>query len=128
MLCKVKFVLVISISLLLSFAGCETVKVKYVDSEDFPSDRVYRLKTAYLYDGRKIDLPDDAKFKVSFKDKNNVIVYDYEEKFIELKDISSLKIEVVDSDTVLTVTIIVGAVALFVLVLWMISAVHWRPH
>jgi len=103
---------IICVLMVFSFAGCETVKVKYVDSDDFPSDRIYRLKTVYLYNGKNVDLTGmDPKFKRSFKGKHNVIVYDYEEKLIELKDISSLKIEVIESNQILTAVIIVGVLA-----------------
>lgn len=77
-----------------------------------------------MKDGSVINLKDkEPEFKLNHKGNENVIVYFEDvniEKKILLKDISLLKIEVLESNTVLNVIIIIGSVILFFLLLLMI--------
>lgn len=114
----------ITFALLVCFTGCVTSKIEYVESNEFPSGKTYRISEVFLKDGTVLILKDkEPAFKLRYKGNDNVIVY-YEdvniEKTILLKDISRLKIEVLESNTVLSVIVIVGSVVLFFLLLFMI--------
>lgn len=109
---------------LAAFTGCVTSKIEYVESSEFPSGKTYRISEVFLKDGTLLILKDkEPDFKLRYKGNDNVIVY-YEDVNIErtilLKDISRLKIEVLESNTVLSVIVIVGSVVLFFLLLFMI--------
>jgi len=64
-----------------------------------------------MYNGTKIDVSEkEAKFKLKHKGNENVIIY-YEdvniEKYVLLKDVDRLKIEILESNV--AATVIVGA-------------------
>lgn len=109
---------------LTAFTGCVTSKIEYVESREFPKGKTYRISEVFMKDGSVINLKDkEPEFKLNYKGNENVIVYFEDvniEKKILLKDISLLKIEVLESNTVLNVIIIIGSVILFFLLLLMI--------
>ena len=100
---------------LLSFAGCVTSKIEYVESDKVPVEKTYRISQLYLKDGTIIDVKEkEAKLRLKYKGVSNVIVY-YEdvniEKSVPLKDVARLKIEILESHVIATVLIIIGTVA-----------------
>ncbi|HWA06798.1 MAG TPA: hypothetical protein VG961_09635 [Ignavibacteria bacterium] len=100
---------------LVSFAGCVTSKIEYVESDKVPVEKTYRISQLYLKDGTIIDVKEkEAKLRLRYKGISNVIVY-YEdvniEKSVPLKDVARLKIEILESHPVATVLIITGTVA-----------------
>lgn len=110
----VLFRVIISI-ILVSFAGCVTSKIEYVESDKVPVEKTYRISQLYLKDGTIIDVKEkEAKLRLRYKGISNVIVY-YEdvniEKSVPLKDVARLKIEILESHPVATVLIITGTVA-----------------
>ncbi len=110
----VLFRVIISI-ILVSFAGCVTSKIEYVESDKVPVEKTYRISQLYLKDGTIIDVKEkEAKLRLKYKGVSNVIVY-YEdvniEKSVPLKDVARLKIEILESHPVATVLIITGTVA-----------------
>lgn len=109
---------------MISFTGCVTSKIEYVESKEFPKGKTYRISEVFMKDGSVIYLKDkEPEFKLNYKGNENVIIYFEDvniEKKILLKDISLLKIEVLESNTVLNVIIIIGSVILFFLLLLMI--------
>ncbi len=108
---------------LITFAGCQTSKIAYIEREDFPPDKIYRISMVYMKDGSIIDLKDkNPVYKLKSKGIENIIVYDDKEKSktIRLNDIERIKIEIIESNTVLNVLIIVGSVVLFFLILFII--------
>ncbi len=101
--------------ILVSFAGCVTSKIEYVESDKVPVEKTYRISQLYLKDGTIIDVKDkEAKLRLKYKGVSNLIVY-YEdvniEKSVPLKDVARLKIEILESHPVATVLIITGTVA-----------------
>ncbi len=103
---------IIVLIILSAFTGCVSSRVEYVEENALHKEKVYRISELYMYNGTKIDLKEkEAKFKLKYKGNENVIVY-YEdvniEKFVLLKDVDRLKIEVLESNVIATV--IVGAV------------------
>ena len=107
--------------LIVSFTGCVTSKIEYVERSEFPSGKTYRISEVFLNDGTVLILKDkEPEFKLRYKGNDNVIIY-YEEVNIEktilLKDISRLKIEVLESNIVVNVIIIVSSIILFFLIL-----------
>ena len=114
---------VIVLLALASFTGCVTSKIEYVESEKVPVEKTYRISQLYLKDGTIIDVKDkEAKLRPKYKGVNNVIVY-YEdvniEKSVPLKNIERLKIEILESNVLVTVLIIVGSlVTAFILAFW----------
>lgn len=116
----------IAFALLVCFTGCVTSKIEYVESNEFPSGKTYRISEVFLKDGTVLILKDkEPAFKLRYKGNDNVIVY-YEEVNIEktilLKDISRLKIEVLESNTVVNVLIIVSSVILFFLIIFWLAS------
>ena len=111
--------------ILVSFAGCVTSRIEYVKNDALPKKKTYRISEAYMKDGSIIDLKDkESKFKLKYKGMDNVIVYndkDLNELYIQLNDINTLKIEVIESNTVLNVIIIAGSIILFVLIILIIA-------
>ncbi len=100
---------------LLSFSGCVTSKIEYVESDKVPVEKTYRISQLYLKDGTIIDVKEkEAKLKLKHKGVSNVIVY-YEdvniERSVPLKDVTRLKIEILESHVIATVLIIIGTVA-----------------
>ena len=100
---------------LVSFAGCVTSKIEYVESDKVPVEKTYRISQLYLKDGTIIDVKEkEAKLRLKYKGVSNVIVY-YEdvniEKSVPLKDVARLKIEILESHVIATVLIIIGTVA-----------------
>ena len=74
-----------------------------------------------MNDGTVLILKDkEPEFKIRYKGNDNVILY-YEDVNIErtilLKDVSRLKIEVLESNIVVNVIIIVSSIILFFLIL-----------
>lgn len=101
--------------LLISFTGCVSTKVDYVENDKVPVNKTYRISQLYLKDGRILDVKDkEPKLKLKHKGVSNVIVY-YEDVNIEqsvlLSDVKTLKIEIVESNHILTAVAIVGIVA-----------------
>lgn len=105
--------------IIVSFAGCVTTKVAYVDNDKLPTEKTYRLIEVYMKDGTKINLRDsEPKFKVKYKGVENVITYydaEFNTKFIELKNIQQIKIELVEGNTGMTLLVIGGVLVLLVL-------------
>lgn len=100
---------------LLSFSGCVTSKIEYVESDKVPVEKTYRISQLYLKDGTIIDVKEkEAKLRLKHKGVSNVIVY-YEdvniERSVPLKDVARLKIEIIESHVIATVLIIIGTVA-----------------
>ncbi len=100
---------------LVSFAGCVTSKIEYVESDKVPVEKTYRISQLYLKDGTIIDVKEkEAKLRLKYKGVSNVIVY-YEdvniERSVPLKDVARLKIEILESHVIATVLIIIGTVA-----------------
>jgi len=106
---------IITLLLLVCFTGCVSTKVDYVENDKVPVNKTYRISQLYLKDGRIIDVKDkEPKLKLKHKGVSNVIVY-YEDVNIEqsvpLSDVKTLKIEIVESNHILTAVAIVGIVA-----------------
>lgn len=119
---------VVILIVLVSFAGCVSSKIEYVESDKVPVEKTYRISQLYLKDGTVIDVKEkEAKLRLKYKGVSNVIVY-YEdvniEKSVPLKDVARLKIEILESHLIGTVLVIIGtfAVAIF-LALGLILAV-----
>ena len=112
---------------LLSFAGCVTSKIEYVESDKVPVEKTYRISQLYLKDGTIIDVKEkEAKLRLKYKGVSNVIVY-YEdvniERSVPLKNVASLKIEIIESNQIVTALIIVGSLAVaFLLAFWIALA------
>lgn len=110
------------LSFLISFSGCVTSKVTYVEEDKLPKDKVYRISEVYLKDGSVINLKDaEPKFKPEYKEMTNVIVYfdkDYKTKYIELKNIDRLKIEILESNLAVTILIIIGSIVILAILLF----------
>ena len=108
---------------ILSFSGCVTSKIEYVESSKVPVEKTYRISQIYLKDGTIIDVKEkEAKLRPKYKGVSNVIVY-YEdvniERSVPLQNVASLKIEVIESNVLLTVAIIAGSLAVaFLLAIW----------
>lgn len=114
---------VIVFIVILSFSGCVTSKIEYVESSKVPVEKTYRISQIYLKDGSIIDVKEkEAKLRPKYKGVSNVIVY-YEdvniERSVPLQNVASLKIEVIESNVLLTVAIIAGSLAVaFLLAIW----------
>ena len=112
---------------LVSFAGCVTSKMEYVESDKVPVEKTYRISQLYLKDGTIIDVKEkEAKLRLKYKGVSNVIVY-YEdvniERSVPLKNVASLKIEIIESNQIVTALIIVGSLAVaFLLAFWIALA------
>jgi len=112
---------------ILSFSGCVTSKIEYVESSKVPVEKTYRISQIYLKDGTIIDVKEkEAKLRPKYKGVSNVIVY-YEdvniERSVPLQNVASLKIEVIESNVLLTVAIIAGSLAVaFLLAIWIAIA------
>lgn len=100
--------------LLVSFAGCVTSKISYVEEDKLPKDKVYRIAEVYMKDGSIINLKDsEPMLKAKYKGIENVIVYydnGYIERVINLNDVSKIKIEILESNALANVLIITGSV------------------
>ena len=106
---------IITLLLLVCFTGCVSTKVDYVENDKVPVKKTYRISQLFLKDGRIIDVKDkEPKLKLKHKGVSNVIVY-YEDVNIEqavpLSDVKTLKIEIIESNQILTAVAIVGIVA-----------------
>lgn len=106
---------VVMFIVLLSFAGCVTSKIEYVESDKVPVEKTYRISQLYLKDGSILDVKEkEAKLRLKHKGISNVIVY-YEdvniERSVPLKDVARLKIEILESHVIANVLIIIGTVA-----------------
>ena len=115
------FFRVIVLLVLAAFTGCVTSKIEYVESKEFSSGKTYRISEVFMNDGTVLILKDkEPEFKIRYKGNDNVILY-YEDVNIErtilLKDVSRLKIEVLESNIVVNVIIIVSSIILFFLIL-----------
>ena len=115
------FLRVTILLVLAAFTGCVTSKIEYVESKEFPSGKTYRISEVFMNDGTVLILKDkEPEFKIRYKGNDNVILY-YEDVNIErtilLKDVSRLKIEVLESNIVVNVIIIVSSIILFFLIL-----------
>ena len=109
----------IIIIILISFSGCVTSKIEYVEGDKVPGEKVYRISQLYLKDGTIIDVKDkEAKLRLKYKGVSNVIVY-YEdvniEKSVPLMNIARLKIEIIESHPIATILVVVGSVAVAVI-------------
>lgn len=114
---------VIVFIVILSFSGCVTSKIEYVESSKVPVEKTYRISQIYLKDGTIIDVKEkEAKLRPKYKGVSNVIVYFEDvniERSVPLKNVASLKIEVIESNVLLTVAIIAGSLAVaFLLAIW----------
>lgn len=108
------FRLIVSI-VLVSFAGCVTSKIEYVESDKVPVEKTYRISQLYLKDGTILDVKEkEAKLRLKYKGVSNVIVY-YEdvniEKSVPLMNVDRLKIEILESHLIGTILVIIGTVA-----------------
>lgn len=128
------FFRIIIFIVLVSFAGCVTSKIEYVESDKVPIEKTYRISQLYLKDGTIIDVKEkEAKLRLKYKGVSNVIVY-YEdlnmEKSVPLKDVASLKIEILESHPVATILIVIGtvAVALFLALGLVLAAGGFKMH
>ncbi len=78
-----------------------------------------------MKNGMVIDLKGkDAQFKLKHKRIENVIVYNdenFDEKYILLKDVNSIKIEILESNILLTIIIIVGSIAALAFLVFVIA-------
>lgn len=106
---------VVMFIVLLSFAGCVTSKIEYVESDKVPVEKTYRISQLYLKDGSILDVKEkEAKLRLKHKGISNVIVY-YEdvniERSVPLKDVARLKIEILESHVIGTILVIIGTVA-----------------
>lgn len=121
---NINFFRIITFLVLCCFTGCVTSRMELIEKDALLKDKVYRIAYVFLNDGSSINLKDrEPVFKTKYKGKENVIVYyynDQNEKYIEFKDIAKIKIEVLESNTVLNVMIIVGSVVLFFFILFLI--------
>lgn len=123
---KYRFVLsLILLSLLILFAGCVTTKISYVEEDKLPKDKVYRIAEVYMKDGSVIDLKEsEPKLKAEYKGIDNVIIYydkEYNTKYIELKNIDRLKIEIYESNVLLNVLLIAGGLVIVFFILFYIG-------
>lgn len=123
---NILFFRVVILLVLAAFTGCVTSKIEYVDSTEFPSEKTFRISEVFMKDGTVKVLKDkEPVFKLKYKGNENVIVY-YEdvniEKTIQLSEVSKLKIEVLESNTVLSVILIVSSVVIFFLLLFWLSS------
>jgi len=119
------FFRVIVLLVLAAFSGCVTSKIEYVESDKVPVEKVYRISQLYLKDGTIIDVKEkEAKLRLKYKGISNVIVY-YEdvnmERAVLLKDITHLKIEIIESNQLVTALIIIGSVAAVLLIAFFIA-------
>ena len=118
---------VIVFIVILSFSGCVTSKIEYVESSKVPVEKTYRISQIYLKDGSIIDVKEkEAKLRPKYKGVSNVIVY-YEdvniERSVPLQNVASLKIEVIESNVLLTVAVIAGSLAVaYLLAIWIAIA------
>lgn len=118
---------VIAFIVILSFSGCVTSKIEYVESSKVPVEKTYRISQIYLKDGTIIDVKEkEAKLRPKYKGVSNVIVY-YEdvniERSVPLQNVASLKIEVIESNVLLTVAVIAGSLAVaYLLAIWIAIA------
>lgn len=129
-ICSIVLLLVISI-----FSGCVSSKIEYAEPEKVPpKDKTYRIAEVFMKDGTKIDLRhSEPKFRVSYKGKSNVITYydeDYNTKVIELKDANQVKLEILDSNQILTGVLILGVtVAVLVIAFFLTLGLGgWTMH
>lgn len=103
------------------FTGCVTSKIEYTEKNELPKDKVYRISEVYMKDGSTIDMRGkEPEFKLRHKGIENVIVYYDEsnkEHYIPLKDVNNLRLEILESNVLVTVIIIVGSLVLTVLIL-----------
>ena len=106
---------------LVCFLGCETSKIEYVEEEKLPTDKVYHITKVYLKDGTTLDLKDkEPVIKLKHKGVSNVILYNEnvnEEKYIRLSDVAWMKIEVVESNQVVTALAVIGITAVALILL-----------
>lgn len=118
---NILFFRVIVLFVLAAFTGCVTSKIEYIETNELPKDKTYRISEVFMNDGTVKVLKDkDPVFKLRYKGNDNVILY-YEDVNIErtllLKDVSRLKIEVLESNIVVNIIIIVSSIILFFLIL-----------
>jgi hypothetical protein len=123
---NIVFFRIIVLIVLAAFTGCVTSKIEYTETNILPEDKTYRISEVFMKDGTVKVLKDkEPVFKLKYKGQENVIVY-YEdvniEKTLLLSDVSSLKIEVLESNIVINVLIIVSSVILFFLILFWIAS------
>ena len=111
----------IIVLLLAAFAGCVTSKIEYVESDKLPKRKVYHITEVFMKNGTSRNLRNkDPEFKIKYKGIENVIIYDDngKETLISLKDIDKIEIEVMESNVVLSIFIIIGSIVLFCLILY----------
>ncbi|MEO8514690.1 MAG: hypothetical protein ABI543_14115 [Ignavibacteria bacterium] len=111
---------IIILIVLVCFTGCVSSKIEYVEPEKIPANKTYRISLLNLKNGTQIDVKDkEAKFILKHKGVNNVIVY-YEdvniEKTVPLKDVSWLKIEILESNQIVTAIAVIGITAAVLLI------------
>lgn len=112
---NIHFFRVIVLFVLAAFTGCVTSKIEYVEPEKIPVSKTYRISTINLKNGTTIDVKDkEAKLKLKHKRISNVIVY-YEdvniEKTVLLSDVAWLKIEILESNHLVTAISVLGITA-----------------
>ncbi|MBZ0204367.1 MAG: hypothetical protein K8I03_15235 [Ignavibacteria bacterium] len=107
----------IILTILVSFTGCVKSKIEYTEKNELPEGKVYRISEVHLKDGTAIDMMGkEPQFKLKYKGIENVIVYYNEnnnELYMPFKDTKNMKIEVLKSNVLLSVIVIVGFVAVF---------------
>jgi hypothetical protein len=123
---KYKFLFKTIVFLIIAtFTGCVTTKVDYVENDKLPKDKVYRIAEVFMKDGTVINLWDtEPKFRAKYKGLTNVITYydvNYAVRIIDLKDIKQIKIEILESNQIVTALIIVGVVAASIFFLLLIA-------
>lgn len=121
MLKNILFFRVTVLFVLAAFTSCVTSKIEYVETNELPKEKTYRISEVFMKDGTVLILKDkEPAFRLKYKGNDNVILY-YEdvniEKTIFLEDVSRLKIEVLESNIVVNVIIIVSSIILFFLIL-----------
>ena len=91
--------------------GCYTIKINYVNQDIKPVEKDYEIINVLLKDGRNINLEDiDSKFVKDNDGKYNAVVYfsNNIQQRIDFKDISSVKIEIVELRVIPTIIIAVA--------------------
>jgi hypothetical protein len=117
---------------LLFISGCYTTQALYVEADKLPTDKTYRINSAFLKNGKTIDLGIyEPRFEKFYKGKKNVLLYydeTYTERYIELKDISMLKIEIIEGTVVETILIVAGGVVLIAFIAFVIIMNNFKVH
>lgn len=116
-----KLLKLIVLIVLVCFTGCVNTKIDYVEEDALPKDKTYRISDVFLKGGKVLNLKEaQPKFKATYKGMKNVIIYydnDFNRKFIEIKDIDKIKIEIIEPNIGLTILVVAGVLVLLVILL-----------